>query len=137
MAEQPTETGKPRTEAEWREVLSPEEFRILRQAGTEPAFSGDYLDLDEQGIFRCAGCETPLFSTEAKFKSGSGWPSFWDAIDGERIETRPDHSHGMQRVEIICARCDGHLGHLFDDGPDPTGKRYCVNSVSLDFEPTG
>ena len=125
----------PETEEAWRERLDDEEYRILREAGTEPAFSGDYLDLDEEGIFRCAGCDTPLFSTDTKYESGSGWPSFWAALEDDLIETQPDHSHGMKRTEILCATCGGHLGHIFDDGPDPTGKRYCVNSVSLSFDP--
>lgn len=125
----------PDDEDEWRERLSDEEYRILREGGTEPAFSGDLLDADGEGVFTCRGCGTALFDADTKFKSGSGWPSFWDALDDDRIETRPDYSHGMERIEIRCATCGGHLGHLFDDGPDPTGKRYCVNSASLTFEP--
>ena len=125
----------PESDAEWRERLTEAEYRILREGGTEPAFSGEYVDLKDDGVFRCAGCGTELFSSETKFGSGTGWPSFFAAIDDERIETRPDHSHGMNRIEILCARCGGHLGHVFDDGPEPTGKRYCVNSASLDFEP--
>ena len=135
MSRDATEKDLPTSDEEWRERLTDEEYRILREAGTEPAFSGDYLDLKEDGIFRCAGCGLALFTTEEKFESGSGWPSFWDALDNDRIATRPDHSHGMERIEILCARCDGHLGHVFDDGPNPTGKRYCVNSVSIEFDP--
>lgn len=128
------ETEIPDNDAEWRERLDEQTYRILREGGTEPAFSGEYLDLDEAGQFRCAGCGTVLFRTDEKFESGSGWPSFWDAVDPDRIATRPDHSHGRERVEILCANCDGHLGHVFDDGPEPTGKRYCVNSAALEFE---
>lgn len=124
----------PDTEEEWRERLSEEEYQILREGGTEPAFSGELLDIKESGTFRCRGCGTPLFDADAKFESGSGWPSFWDALGEDRIETRPDHSHGMNRIEILCATCGGHLGHVFEDGPDPTGKRYCVNSLSLEFD---
>ncbi len=120
---------------EWRERLSEEEYQILREGGTEPAFSGDLLDVKDDGTFRCRGCGTALFDSETKFESGSGWPSFWDALEDDRIETRPDHSHGMTRTEIVCATCGGHLGHLFEDGPEPTGQRYCVNSASLEFDP--
>ncbi len=125
----------PEDEEEWRDRLSEEEYKILRERGTEPAFSGDLLDVKDDGTFRCRGCGTPLFDSETKFDSGSGWPSFWDAVDDDRIETRPDHSHGTTRTEILCGNCGGHLGHLFDDGPEPTGKRYCVNSASLEFDP--
>lgn len=123
----------PDTEAEWREVLSEKEYHILRERGTEPKFSGEYLDVKADGSFACAGCGAELFDSETKFDSGSGWPSFYDAIDGS-VEFREDTSHGMVRTEVVCARCGGHLGHVFDDGPDPTGKRYCINSAALDFE---
>ena len=130
-----TDQSLPTSEEEWREYLSEAEYRVLREGGTEPAFSGEYVNVDGEGVFRCAGCNAALFSSETKYSSGSGWPSFFEAIDDDVIETRPDHSLGRERTEILCARCGGHLGHVFDDGPDPTGKRYCVNSVSLAFDP--
>lgn len=125
----------PSTAEEWKEELTEDQYRVLREAGTEPAGTGDLLDIDEDGVFRCAGCGQELFDSDAKFHSGSGWPSFSDVIDSDHIELRDDHSKGMQRIEVVCARCGGHLGHVFDDGPDPTGKRYCVNSAALEFEP--
>lgn len=121
-------------ESEWREILSPEEFRILRKKGTEKPFSGKYYDHDKEGLYRCRGCGNPLFGSHSKFKSGSGWPSFYKPLDEAAIETDEDHSFGMVRIEVICARCGGHLGHVFKDGPPPTGLRYCINSLSLDFE---
>ena len=124
----------PDSEAEWRERLTDEEYEILRERGTEPRFSGEYLDVDEEGTFRCAGCGADLFDSDTKFGSGTGWPSFFDAAEGA-VETETDTRHGMSRVEVLCATCGGHLGHVFDDGPDPTGKRYCINSVALDFDP--
>jgi peptide-methionine (R)-S-oxide reductase len=127
----------PRTEEEWREVLTDEEYRILREKGTEPKFTGDLLDVDEAGVFRCAGCSQELFTSEEKFGSGTGWPSFYDVASEDSIETEVDTSHGMRRIEVLCSRCGGHLGHVFDDGPEPTGKRYCINSAALDFEPEG
>lgn len=123
------------TDEEWRARLSPDQYAVLRKSATEPAWSGKYLHVDEEGVFRCAGCETPLFATDAKFDSGCGWPSFDRAVAAGTVEERPDHSYGMVRTEIVCARCGGHLGHLFPDGPTETGLRYCVNSLAIEFDP--
>lgn len=124
----------PESEKEWREILTDEEYRILRESGTEPRFAGDYLDIKEDGVFKCAGCGAELFDTEHKFESGTGWPSFYDVAESDHIETEVDRSHGMERIEVKCGECDGHLGHVFEDGPEPTGKRYCINSAALNFE---
>lgn len=124
----------PETDEEWQAVLTDEEYHILREQGTEPRFSGEYLELDESGRYRCAGCGASLFDADTKYEAEHGWPSFYDAAEGA-VEFQEDTSHGMVRTEVICGRCGGHLGHVFDDGPEPTGKRYCINSTALTFEP--
>ena len=123
-----------KTEEEWRSQLSPEEYRVARQGGTERAFTGRYWDEKRGGTYRCVCCELPLFRSDAKFDSGCGWPSFFEPLEGANLVELEDTSHGMVRTEIRCKRCDAHLGHVFPDGPPPTGLRYCINSVSLDLE---
>lgn len=125
-----------KTEEQWKQELTAEEYNILRNCGTEPPFTGKYYKHSEKGTYHCAACGAKLFSSETKYDSGSGWPSFYDAIDKKAIKELTDNSLGMQRIEIKCAKCDGHLGHVFPDGPRPTGLRYCVNSISLDFKDT-
>lgn len=126
-----------KTDEEWRESLTPEQYRILRRKGTERAFTGDYWDNHEKGVYRCAACGQPVFSSETKFESGTGWPSFWEPVDESKVEEEADYSLGMRRTEVLCSRCGGHLGHVFPDGPKPTGLRYCINSAALKFEPAG
>lgn len=123
------------TDAEWRERLSPEQYQILRQAGTERAFTGKYEQNKAAGTYLCAGCGEPLFASDTKYNSGSGWPSYTAPVADDAVEERRDTTHGMVRTEVRCAKCEGHLGHVFPDGPGPNGLRYCINSASLDFAP--
>ncbi|MEM7244273.1 MAG: peptide-methionine (R)-S-oxide reductase MsrB [Acidobacteriota bacterium] len=118
----------------WKDKLSPEQYHVLREAGTERAFTGKYWDEKAPGTYKCAACGAPLYSSKAKYDSGSGWPSFFEAVNPEAVKLTEDTSHGMRRIELTCAECDSHLGHLFPDGPQPTGMRHCINSCSLDLE---
>ncbi len=123
------------SEAEWRERLTPEQYQVLRDKGTEPAFSGVYWDTKEEGLYRCAACGNALFRSEEKYDAGTGWPSFTEPVAFYALREEVDTSYGMRRIEVLCDNCGSHLGHLFEDGPRPTGQRYCMNSVSLDLEP--
>ena len=126
-----------KSEEEWRAQLTPEQYRIMREAGTERAFTGEYWETKTPGVYRCSGCGEKLFSSDTKFDSGSGWPSFYAPEEEDKIVSRPDNSLGRQRTEVLCGTCDSHLGHVFPDGPQPTGQRFCINSASLKLEPKG
>lgn len=128
----------PKTDDEWKNELGPERFRIARQGGTERAFTGKFYERNDDGTYLCVCCHSPLFTSDTKYESGSGWPSFYEPVKKDAIKYVEDHSHGMTRVEVRCGRCDCHLGHVFEDGPKPTGQRYCINSASLAFQdPSG
>lgn len=124
-----------KSEAEWKQQLTEEQYQVLREKGTEAPFAGKYVDTTDEGVYMCAACKTPLFSSKTKYHSGSGWPSFYDVLDQGNVELKPDNTHGMERTEVVCATCGSHLGHLFDDGPtETTGLRYCINSAALTLD---
>ncbi len=129
-------TTQPDTEQDWREKLTADQYHVCREKGTEPPFTGKYTDCDAEGIYHCVCCGHPLFSSENKFHSGCGWPSFWKPLSDDSLKQHEDTSHGMQRIEVTCRHCDAHLGHVFPDGPPPTGLRYCINSVAIDLKQT-
>jgi len=129
----PDRLSRNRSEDKWRQILTPEQYRVMRQHATEPAFTGTYVNEKDEGVYRCAACHNPLFTSQEKYDSGSGWPSFFDAV-ADTLELTEDQTHGMRRIEVLCANCKSHLGHVFPDGPQPTGLRYCINSVSLDLD---
>lgn len=133
MSEQRPKVVK--TDAEWRSRLTPQQYEVTRLGGTEPAFTGIYWDTTDEGVYKCVGCDTPLFNSDTKYDSGTGWPSFWEPVTKDAVRYVQDTSLGMVRTEVLCATCDAHLGHMFEDGPEPSGVRYCMNSASLNLEP--